>query len=50
MPTRPKPLPEDEFTESFLKGSGPGGQKIVSRRHLHVGCGIFCSDEHALIL
>lgn len=31
----PKPLPprpainEDDITESFLKGSGPGGQKIV---------------------
>jgi len=30
MPDRPKPPSEDEFTESFLKGSGPGGQKIVS--------------------
>jgi hypothetical protein len=30
MPDRPPPVSEDEFTESFLKGSGPGGQKIVS--------------------
>jgi hypothetical protein len=29
MPDRPKPLPEEEFTEAFLKGTGPGGQKIV---------------------
>lgn len=31
MPDRPKPLNEHEFTEAFLKGSGPGGQKIVSK-------------------
>lgn len=30
MPDRPKALDESEFTEAFLKGSGPGGQKIVS--------------------
>ena len=30
MPDRPQPLDESEFTEAFLKGSGPGGQKIVS--------------------
>lgn len=29
MPSRPKPPPETEIEESFLKGSGPGGQKIV---------------------
>jgi hypothetical protein len=29
MPDRPPPIQEDEFTEAFLKGSGPGGQKIV---------------------
>ncbi|KAJ1329323.1 peptide chain release factor [Microdochium nivale] len=28
MPQRPKPPPDDEFEEYFLKGSGPGGQKI----------------------
>ncbi|ORY71610.1 RF-1 domain-containing protein [Pseudomassariella vexata] len=27
-PPRPKPPPETEIDESFLKGSGPGGQKI----------------------
>ena len=31
MPPRPK-LPEDELEEVYLKGSGPGGQKIVCRR------------------
>lgn len=30
MPNRPPLVNEEEFTESFLKGSGPGGQKIVS--------------------
>lgn len=29
MPARPKPPPEDEIEEFYLKGSGPGGQKIV---------------------
>ncbi|KAK7749396.1 hypothetical protein SLS62_008140 [Diatrype stigma] len=28
MPPRPQPPPESEIEESFLKGSGPGGQKI----------------------
>ncbi|KAH7033129.1 RF-1 domain-containing protein [Microdochium trichocladiopsis] len=28
MPQRPKPPPDEEFEEYFLKGSGPGGQKI----------------------
>lgn len=27
-PSRPKPPPESEIQESYLKGSGPGGQKI----------------------
>lgn len=30
MPDRPPPIDENEFSEAFLKGSGPGGQKIVS--------------------
>lgn len=30
MPPRPQPPDESEFTESFVHGSGPGGQKIVS--------------------
>ena len=29
MPDRPAFVPESELTEAFLKGSGPGGQKIV---------------------
>lgn len=29
MPPRPKPPPEEEILESYLRGSGPGGQKIV---------------------
>ncbi|KHJ36305.1 putative peptidyl-trna hydrolase domain-containing protein [Erysiphe necator] len=28
MPDRPGPVDEKEFSEAFLKGSGPGGQKI----------------------
>ncbi|KAG0648350.1 putative peptide chain release factor [Hyphodiscus hymeniophilus] len=43
MPSRPKPPNEDEFTEAFLKGSGPGGQKInktssaVQLKHIPTG-------------
>lgn len=29
LPPRPKPPPDSEIEESYLKGSGPGGQKIV---------------------
>lgn len=29
LPPRPKPPPESEIEESYVKGSGPGGQKIV---------------------
>lgn len=29
LPPRPKPPPDSEIEENFLKGSGPGGQKIV---------------------
>lgn len=28
-PPRPKPPPDEDITEVYLKGSGPGGQKIV---------------------
>ena len=35
MPDRPQPVDETEFTEAFLKGSGPGGQKIVGNCDLH---------------
>ncbi|EKD13515.1 uncharacterized protein L3040_008617 [Drepanopeziza brunnea f. sp. 'multigermtubi'] len=43
MPDRPQPVDESEFTEVFLKGSGPGGQKInktssaVQLKHLPTG-------------
>ncbi|KAI9049484.1 hypothetical protein LZ554_006515 [Drepanopeziza brunnea f. sp. 'monogermtubi'] len=43
MPDRPQPVDESEFTEAFLKGSGPGGQKInktssaVQLKHLPTG-------------
>lgn len=29
LPPRPRPPPDCDVQESFLKGSGPGGQKIV---------------------
>lgn len=29
MPSRPPHPPDSELEESYLKGSGPGGQKIV---------------------
>jgi hypothetical protein len=29
MPDRPALVPEEDFTEKFLCGTGPGGQKIV---------------------
>ncbi|KIH90897.1 hypothetical protein SPBR_01025 [Sporothrix brasiliensis 5110] len=35
MPSRPKPPPEDEIDEMFVKGTGPGGQKIL--RHKPTG-------------
>lgn len=39
LPPRPKPPPDADIEESFLKGSGPGGQKIVrpSRRRISQG-------------
>ncbi|KAI4868283.1 RF-1 domain-containing protein [Hypoxylon rubiginosum] len=43
FPPRPKPPPDEEIEESFLKGSGPGGQKInktnsaVQLKHLPTG-------------
>ncbi|CAL3965974.1 unnamed protein product [Diplocarpon coronariae] len=43
MPDRPQPVDETEFTEAFLKGSGPGGQKInktssaVQLKHIPTG-------------
>ncbi|KAI0119157.1 RF-1 domain-containing protein [Daldinia grandis] len=43
LPPRPKPPPEGDIQESFLRGSGPGGQKInktssaVQLKHLPTG-------------
>ncbi|EFY88787.1 peptidyl-tRNA hydrolase domain protein [Metarhizium acridum CQMa 102] len=43
LPPRPKPPPDCEIEESFLKGSGPGGQKInktnsaVQLKHVPTG-------------
>ncbi|KAK0727254.1 peptide chain release factor class I/class II, partial [Lasiosphaeria miniovina] len=48
MPPRPKPPPENEIEESFLKGSGPGGQKInktnsaVQLKHKVTGIVVKC--------
>lgn len=44
MPDRPPPVNEDEFTESYLKGTGPGGQKIVSLLPGRAGW-VFLPDE-----
>ncbi|CAK7268995.1 hypothetical protein SEPCBS57363_003373 [Sporothrix epigloea] len=49
MPSRPKPPPEDEIDEMFVKGTGPGGQKIV-RFSLHelwnMGLELICMLPH----
>ncbi|KAL2106998.1 hypothetical protein VUR80DRAFT_5843 [Thermomyces stellatus] len=43
LPPRPKPPPDDEIEEKFIKGSGPGGQKInktnsaVQLKHIPTG-------------
>ncbi|GAP89098.1 putative peptidyl-tRNA hydrolase domain protein [Rosellinia necatrix] len=48
FPPRPKPPPDEEIEESFLKGSGPGGQKInktnsaVQLKHLPTGLVVKC--------
>ncbi|KAI0540044.1 RF-1 domain-containing protein [Xylaria digitata] len=48
LPPRPKPPPEEEIEESFLKGSGPGGQKInktnsaVQLKHIPTGFVVKC--------
>ncbi|KAI0407452.1 RF-1 domain-containing protein [Xylaria palmicola] len=48
LPPRPKPPPEEEIEEAFLKGSGPGGQKInktnsaVQLRHRPTGLVVKC--------
>ncbi|KAI0138407.1 RF-1 domain-containing protein [Pestalotiopsis sp. NC0098] len=48
LPPRPSPPPDSEIDESFLKGSGPGGQKInktnsaVQLKHLPTGIVVKC--------
>ncbi|EMR61664.1 putative peptidyl-trna hydrolase domain protein [Eutypa lata UCREL1] len=48
LPPRPKPPPDSEIEESFLKGSGPGGQKInktnsaVQLKHVPTGIVVKC--------
>lgn len=48
LPPRPPPPPDSEIDESFLKGSGPGGQKInktnsaVQLKHLPTGIVVKC--------
>jgi hypothetical protein len=44
LPPRPKPPPESEIEEAFLKGSGPGGQKIVGS-----SCDLFSHTPFTLL-
>ncbi|KAJ4389257.1 hypothetical protein N0V93_006722 [Gnomoniopsis smithogilvyi] len=52
-PPRPKPPPDEEITEVYLKGSGPGGQKInktssaVQLKHLPTGIVIKCQETRS---
>ncbi|KAL9471425.1 hypothetical protein ACSS6W_009366 [Trichoderma asperelloides] len=41
LPPRPKPPPDSEIEESYLKGSGPGGQKILK----HIPTGIVVKSQ-----
>ncbi|KAM0287415.1 hypothetical protein ACHAQH_000365 [Verticillium albo-atrum] len=48
MPQRPKPPPDSDIEENYLKGSGPGGQKInktssaVQLKHKPTGIVVKC--------
>lgn len=52
MPPRPS-IAEDSITEAFLKGSGPGGQKInktssaVQLKHLATGLVVKCQETRS---
>ncbi|KAF2688946.1 hypothetical protein K458DRAFT_414614 [Lentithecium fluviatile CBS 122367] len=52
LPPR-RPLFESEFTETFLRGSGPGGQKInktscaVQLKHLPTGIVVKCQETRS---
>ncbi|CAN8095910.1 unnamed protein product [Discula destructiva] len=52
-PPRPKPPPDEDITEVYLKGSGPGGQKInktssaVQLKHIPTGIVIKCQETRS---
>jgi hypothetical protein len=50
MPSRPPPIIEDDITEAFLKGSGPGGQKIVSQELELLLSSQFSTLQRAMLL
>ncbi|KAF2810582.1 uncharacterized protein BDZ99DRAFT_347894, partial [Mytilinidion resinicola] len=57
LPSKPLPprlvIPENDIIENFLKGSGPGGQKInktssaVQLKHIPTGIVIKCQDTRS---
>ncbi|KAK8034398.1 polypeptide chain release factor [Apiospora rasikravindrae] len=52
-PPKPQPPPDSDLDESFLKGSGPGGQKInktnsaVQLKHLPTGIVVKCQETRS---